>query len=163
MTDTNAQVYAVYLTAAATEAGVARPAGYVTNRVVWDGTSAWTPGSGSAIVADPDGQFPIGGTYTPSTGYALAGASSATAGTALPLTLTPDHDGPATKTTVTLSDGGAGGTFSASTVTFGAGVNTAQGVTYTPKAAGTVTISATNTGGLTNPASLSVTVGAAAT
>lgn len=40
-------------------------------------------------------------------------------------------------------------------------VVTPRTVTYTPKAAGTVSISATNSGGLTNPAGLSVVVSAA--
>ncbi len=95
-----------------------------------------------------------------STSYALTGAATATVGTALTLTITPDNSGPDTATTVTLSDGSAGGTFSSDTVTLAAWDAAAQTVTYTPKAAGAVTISATNTGGLTNPASLSITVAA---
>lgn len=118
---------------------------------------------GFAYALDAAGKYPVGSLYAPSTAYTLAGASVATAGTPLTLTLAPDRDGPGADTVVTLSDGGAGGTFSAPTVTFAGCTNTAQTVTYTPKAAGTVTISATNNGGLANPASLNVTVAAAAT
>ncbi|KAB8122526.1 hypothetical protein D3W54_15220 [Komagataeibacter medellinensis] len=118
--------------------------------------------AGFAYTLDTAGAYPDGSLYrVPSTAYALSGAATATAGTALTLDLTPDNYGPKTETLVTLSDGGAGGTFSSGTVTFGAGIKTPQAVTYTPKAAGTVIISATNNGGLTDPASLSVTVAAA--
>lgn len=98
---------------------------------------------------------------TASTSYTLTGAATATAGTAVTLTITPDNSGPDTATTVTLSDGDAGGTFSPTAVTLAAWDATAQTVTYTPKAAGTVSISATNSGVLTNPAALSVVVSAA--
>ncbi|MBL7233393.1 hypothetical protein [Komagataeibacter oboediens] len=117
---------------------------------------------GFAYALDAAGAYPMGSIYTPSTDYTMTGASTATAGTAITLTLTPDNDGPTGDVTVTLSDGSAGGTFSENTVTFSGCTKTAQTVTYTPKAAGTVTISATNTGGLTNPAGLSITVAAAA-
>lgn len=43
---------------------------------------------------------------------------------------------------VTLSDGGAGGTFSPATVTLGAGVNATQTFTYTPTRSGSLTITA---------------------
>ncbi|BCZ76157.1 hypothetical protein [Komagataeibacter phage phiKX2] len=157
-TSSSIQNYIVYRTAASGSEGV----GYVVNRVLWDGASTFEPGTGLALALDADGAYQVGSTYTPSTEYTLSGASTATAGTPLTLTLTPDNDGPDADTTVTLSDGNAGGTFSAETVTFNGCTNTAQTVTYTPKAAGTVTISATNNGSLTNPASLSVTVSAAA-
>ncbi|GCE81796.1 hypothetical protein [Komagataeibacter oboediens] len=120
-----------------------------------------TAPEGYAYALDADGKYPVGSIYTPSTEYTLSGASTATAGTPLMLILTPNNDGPGTDTTVTLSDGNAGGTFSADTVTFNGCTNTARTVTYTPKAAGTVTISVTNTGALTNPANLSVAVAAA--
>ncbi|MCE2579612.1 hypothetical protein LDL36_14135 [Komagataeibacter sp. FNDCR1] len=157
-TASSIQNHIVYRTVASGDEGV----GYVVNSILWDGASTFDPGSGLALALDADRAYPIGSTYTPSTEYALSGAATATAGTPLTLTLTPDNDGPGADTTVTLSDGNAGGTFSAETVTFNGCTNTAQTVTYTPKAAGTVTISATNNGSLTNPASLSVTVSAAA-
>lgn len=118
---------------------------------------------GFAYALDADGKYPVGRLYVPSDAYTLSGASTGAAGTALTLTLTPNNDGPTGDVTVTLSDGDAGGTFSANTVTFSGCTKAAQTVTYTPKAAGAVTISATNTGGLTNPGVLSVTASAAST
>ncbi|PYD77395.1 hypothetical protein CFR80_17995 [Komagataeibacter oboediens] len=143
-------------------AQVSSPVGTVVGTQQMTSLTGVTAPDGFAYALDAAGKYSAGSIYTPSTEYTLSGASTATAGTALTLTLTPDNDGPGADTTVTLSDGNAGGTFSADTVTFSGCTNTAQTVTYTPKAAGTVTISATNTGGLTNPASLSVTVAAAA-
>lgn len=96
-----------------------------------------------------------------STAYTLTGAATGTAGTAMTLSLAANNSGPATAAEVTLSDGSAGGKFSSPTVTLPAGSTAVQTVAYTPAAAGTVTISGTNTGGLTNPADLSVTVAAA--
>ncbi|NVN09697.1 hypothetical protein [Nguyenibacter vanlangensis] len=52
--------YAVYYTTE-TDGGAA---GYVWNRVMWDGSSTWAPPAGSAAVADPTAQYPIGSTYT---------------------------------------------------------------------------------------------------
>ncbi|MBV1825924.1 hypothetical protein [Komagataeibacter oboediens] len=143
------------------DALISSPVGTVTENNNLSGLTGIVADAGFAYALDADGKFPVGSIYTPSTRYALSGASTATTGTALTLTLTPDNDGPGEPTTVTLSDGNAGGTFSADTVTFDGCTNTARTVTYTPKAAGPVTISATNTGGLTNPAGLNVTVGAA--
>lgn len=55
--------YAVYYTAITGE----HPVGYVWNRVAWSGDSAtWSAPSGSAAVADPDGTYPIGSTYSAS-------------------------------------------------------------------------------------------------
>ncbi|PYD70631.1 hypothetical protein [Komagataeibacter swingsii] len=138
--------------------------GYVVQAFTWLGAPSFPAGTGYAFVADAASAYTPGSTYAAlaaSSAYTLSGPATATSGTAITLTLTPNNNGPGADVTVTLSDGGAGGTFSAGTATFGAGKDTAQSVTYTPKAAGTVTISATNNGGLTNPASLSVTVAAA--
>ncbi|GBQ38901.1 hypothetical protein [Komagataeibacter europaeus] len=158
-TTSTAQVYAVYLTAASG----GNPAGCVVNNVLWDGTASWTPPAGTAAIADPGRRYPIGSGYGTTTDYVLTGPDTAVAAEPVTLSLKPGGSGPQADVTVTLSDGGAGGTFSSGTVTFGADVNTTRTVTYTPKAAGTVTISATNNGSLTNPASLTVTVAAAAT
>lgn len=98
---------------------------------------------------------------TNSTDYTLTGASTGIVGTTLTLTVTPNNSGAEAATTVTLTDGDAGGTFSPASVALPEWDATAQTVTYTPKAAGTVTISATNSGSLTNPASLSVVVSVA--
>lgn len=127
------------------------------------GTTGLTVPDGFAYALDADGKYSVGSLYTSSTEYTLSGASTVDAGTALTLTLTPNNDGPTDDVTVTLSDGDAGGTFSANTVTFSGCTKTSQTVTYTPKGAGTVTISATNNGTLTNPSGLSVTVSASAT
>ncbi|GBQ65790.1 hypothetical protein [Komagataeibacter swingsii] len=138
--------------------------GYVVQAFTWLGAPSFPAGAGYAFVADAANAYTPGNTYATlavSSAYALSGPATAMAGSAVTLALTPNNSGPGADVTVTLSDGGAGGTFSADTVTFGAGKDTAQSVTYTPKAAGPVTISATNSGGLTNPASLSVTVAAA--
>ncbi|WP_146882042.1 hypothetical protein [Acetobacter nitrogenifigens] len=56
------QAYAVYYTSATGEYA----AGYVFDRSMWDGTSAWSPPAGSAAVADPDSKYPIGSTYSAS-------------------------------------------------------------------------------------------------
>lgn len=58
---------------------------------------------------------------------------------------------------VTPSSGGGGGTFTPATVSISAGVPTAT-FTYTPTTTGVKTISATNNGGLSNPANLAYTV-----
>lgn len=52
--------YAVYYSTAA--GGF--PAGYVWNRVLWDGSSAWAPPSGSVAIQDDAAVYPIGSTYT---------------------------------------------------------------------------------------------------
>ncbi|KPH85786.1 hypothetical protein LU298_13505 [Komagataeibacter intermedius] len=140
---------------------ISAPLGTVIATQLLSSLTGVTAPDGFAYALDAEGAYPPGSIYTPATGYTLSGASTGTAGTALTLTLTPDNDGPGAPTTVTLSDGNAGGAFSADTVTFNGCTNTARTVTYTPKAAGTITISATNDGGLSNPTSLNVVVAAA--
>jgi hypothetical protein len=58
---------------------------------------------------------------------------------------------------ITLSDGGAGGTFDDSTPTLTAGQTSAQ-TTYTPASAGTVNIASTNNVGWDDPSAQSLTV-----
>jgi hypothetical protein len=58
---------------------------------------------------------------------------------------------------VTPSDGGAGGTFTPTSVTLTT-LNTTGTFTYTPASVGSKTISVTNDGGLTNPSSIVVVV-----
>lgn len=140
---------------------ISSPLGTVIGTSQLSALTGITVPEGFAYALDAAKAYPVGSIYIPSTDYTLTGATTATAGTALTLTLTPDNDGPGANTTVTLSDGNAGGTFSADTVTFNGCTNTARTVTYTPKAAGTITISATNDGGLSNPASLNVVVATA--
>jgi len=67
-----------------------------------------------------------------------------------------------TTVNITPHDGGAGGSFSVSFVTLSDGTRSAT-FTYTPAAAGTITISVTNSGTLTDPAPLTLTVSAAPT
>lgn len=60
--------------------------------------------------------------------------------------------------TVTPSDGGGGGTFSPTTITLASGTfNPTGNFTYTPASTGSKTISVTNSGTLTNPASQTFT------
>ncbi len=136
--------------------------GFVIAAMQLTASQAIDPPPGFSYLLDADTKCPVGSIYAPSTDYTLTGDTTAIAGTPVTLTLTPGGSGPQADVTVTLSDGGAGGTFSSGTITFGAGSTAAQTVTYTPKAAGTVIISTTNNGGLTDPASLVVTVSAAA-
>lgn len=58
-----AQNYAEYRTAGSGS----EPVGYVVNVIVWDGQAKYSPGAGFALVADPDGKYPIGSTYTAAT------------------------------------------------------------------------------------------------
>lgn len=127
------------------------PAAWVTYLKALMAITAGTDTTSTALPASP----------LDSTAYTLTGATTGTVGTVMTLSLAANNSGPATAAEVTLSDGSAGGKFSPATVTLAAGSASAQTVTYTPAAAGTATISATNTGGLTNPDSLSITVSAA--
>ncbi|MFT9399808.1 hypothetical protein [Acetobacter sp.] len=54
--------YIVYLTQ---PTALAAP-GTVVNIVMWDGVANWSPDTGSAIAADPDGTYSIGSFYSPS-------------------------------------------------------------------------------------------------
>lgn len=91
------------------------------------------------------------------TSYTLSGPSSGAVGTASSVFTVASGGSLASAVTVTPSDGGAGGSFSPTTVTLSAGVGTSGTFTYTPASAGAKTISATNNGGLTNPASVTYT------
>ena len=53
-------VYAVYLTSATITGKV----GTVINRIVWDGSTEWPVPSGTAVISDHDGKYPIGSIYT---------------------------------------------------------------------------------------------------
>ncbi|MFT8897108.1 MAG: hypothetical protein ABF968_09135 [Acetobacter sp.] len=54
------QNYAVYRTSVSGSEAV----GYVVNAIVWDGVTPYSPGDGLAVLADPDGKYLIGSTYT---------------------------------------------------------------------------------------------------
>ena len=60
MTDSSIHTYAVYLTLASGS----RPAGYVWNRILWDGQTSWSPPEGSAALQDDANSYPIGSTYS---------------------------------------------------------------------------------------------------
>ena len=62
-TASKATEYAVYLKAATTT----EKAGTVINRIMWDGSAAWTIPTGVAVISDPDGKYPIGSIYTATT------------------------------------------------------------------------------------------------
>ncbi|WP_221223413.1 glycoside hydrolase family 30 beta sandwich domain-containing protein, partial [Acetobacter oeni] len=169
-----ANTSAITVTPASTLAGVFSPA---TVSIPAGSTAAvtctFTPSaSGTATISttnsgsltDPASvTLTVSAEAVPSTAFTLTGAATGTVGIAQTLTLTPNNNGPTTATIVTLSDGGAGGTFSPATVTFAAGSATAETATYTPSGAATVSISARNNGSLTNPEDLSVVVSAVAT
>lgn len=89
----------------------------------------------------------------PSTGTSGVASSNFTVGTNGAITGT---------VVVTPSDGGAGGTFTPTTVSLTSGSPTGT-FTYTPSSTGAKTISVTNSAGLSNPSSLTYTVTAAAT
>jgi lysophospholipase L1-like esterase len=93
--------------------------------------------------------------YGAATSYSLTGPSSAEVG---------QHSGDFTVTpnanytgTITPSDGGAGGTFTPSSLTFSAS-ESPQTFTYTPASSGTISISTTSSPGLTDPSALSISV-----
>jgi hypothetical protein len=92
--------------------------------------------------------------------YALTGPSSGTvsvASTNFMVALPPGAVVIGT-VTVTPSDGGGGGTFTPTTVGLTTAAPSAT-FTYTPASTGAKTISVTNSGGLTDPANLTYTVG----
>jgi hypothetical protein len=94
------------------------------------------------------------------TDYALDGPRTATVGVVSDqFVVTLGAGTLASPVDITPHDGGAGGTFSVAFVTLSDGTRTAT-FTYTPGAAGTVTISVTNNGGLTNPAPIVLTASA---
>ncbi len=97
------------------------------------------------------------------TDYSLSGPATATVG--IPsdqFVVTLGAGTLGTTVNITPSDGAAPGSFSVSFVTLSDGTRSAT-FTYTPAAAGTVTISVTNSGTLTNPPPLTLMVSAAST
>lgn len=89
------------------------------------------------------------------TAYTLTGPEGGTEGQVSdPFTITIAGD-TIGQTTFTPSDSGGGGSFTPSTVVADAGTNAQGTFTYTPGSAGSKTISVTNDGGLSDPASVS--------
>jgi hypothetical protein len=129
------------------------------------GVASWYKANDSGGSATPEATFQ-NGTYggivaatfgaTPSVGYTLSGPGSVRAGEPASFTLAPsgtDTD------TVTLSDGGHGGTFSPTSLSW-SGTSGAKGFTYANPTPGTYSIAATSAAGGAvsgSPASLLVT------
>lgn len=58
------QPYAIVATVAGTYYGITATVGMVVNRILWDGTSAWAPPTGTEARADLNGTLQIGSTTT---------------------------------------------------------------------------------------------------
>ena len=94
---------------------------------------------------------------TTATSYTLTGSS--TGAVAQPGTYTVSLNGTVASTvTITPSDSSGGGTFNPTSLAFTSGGTSTQTFTYTPASSGTKTLSSTNSGTLTNPASTNVVV-----
>lgn len=99
-------------------------------------------------------------TSSAATAVTMSGPSSGTVGAAS-TNFTVGANGTITgAVVVTPSDGGAGGTFSPTTVSISSGTPTAT-FAYTPASSGAKTISVTNNGGLTNPSNITYTASGA--
>lgn len=90
------------------------------------------------------------------TAYTLSGSSSLAVNTAATYTVTPNAT-PSSSVTVTPQCTLAG-TFSPATVVLAAGSASGATFTFTPSAVGSGSLSTTNSGNLTNPSALSLTV-----
>lgn len=90
--------------------------------------------------------------------FTMKAAATGSVGAAIPITLAANNAGPAADVVVTLSDSGAGGTFSPATATLKADSTVPVQVTYTGVSAAGVTISATNNGSLANPEAIEITL-----
>ena len=115
-------------------------------------------GAGSSPASNTAAATTTGTTVTT---YTLSGPSSGTVNTASSNFTTTVGTGMLSGTvTITPNDGGAGGSFTPSTVSL---TNTERSATftYTPIAAGVFTVSSTNNGSLTNPSGISYTSSAA--
>ncbi|NHN83682.1 hypothetical protein GOB93_03380 [Acetobacter musti] len=131
----------------------------VTPTATGTGTMSFT---NSRSLTDPSAlALTVSAEAVPFSNYTLGlSPASVSAGGRSTVTATPGSGAANTAAiVVTLSDGGAGGSFSPATVTFAAGSTAAVTSTYTaPTTAQTVSISGTNNGSLSNPASASLTV-----
>lgn len=96
----------------------------------------------------------------PATALTFTGPSSGATGAASTNFTVVANGSLASSVTVSLSDGGAGGSFTPSSLTLTSG-STSATFTYTAASAGAKTLSITNNGGLTNPSSLTYTASAA--
>lgn len=133
-------------------------------------TFTFTPssaGSGTISISNNGGltnsgtvAFTASAGASPATALTLTGPSSATVGSASSAFTVAANGTLSSNVTVTPSDGGAGGTFTPSTVTL-TPASTSATFTYTPSSTGTKTITVTNSGSLSNPTSVSVIAAAA--
>lgn len=104
--------------------------------VTFNATGASSGISATAVAIKPYSANATAFTLSgPSTGPVSAASSA--------FTVAPNSGSLAVAETVTLSDGGAGGTFTPATLSFAMGATAGQTFTYTPASAGTVTITAT--------------------
>lgn len=97
---------------------------------------------------------------TPATAITMAGPTVSTinqASSPFTVALSPTGGTTSGNVTVTPADGGAGGTFTPSTVTLATNTQSAT-FTYTGVSATTITISITNDGSLSNPSNISLSV-----
>lgn len=94
--------------------------------------------------------------------YALSGPATGSVGVASSAFTASVSGALTSAVVVTPSDGGAGGTFTPATVTLPASANPTVSFTYTAVQTGAIVIAGTNSGGLTNPSSLTFTASAIA-
>lgn len=91
---------------------------------------------------------------TTATTYSFSGASSGKVNVASgTISLTPTAGNWPSSVTLTLSDGGAGGTLTPSSLSPSAGTSTPVTFTYTPVSTGTKNISSSSGGAMTDPSS----------
>jgi hypothetical protein len=136
----------------------------------------YTPTGGVSDVRDPAGNKMLGFTQaitnsvsapagSPASGVTLAGPTSGTVSTAstdFTVGVTPVGGTITGTVVVTPSDGGAGGTFSPTSVSL-TSASPSGTFTYTPASTGAKTISVSNNGSLSNPTNITYTAAAAAT
>jgi hypothetical protein len=122
--------------------------------------AAGTAGLTTYVTAATNGANPFFNRITtfstavsPATQYSVGGPASGPSGVASANFTLSTNGTTTTDTVVTPSDGGAGGTFSPSTVTLPANASAVSTgtFTYTPSSTGAKTLSFTNSGTLTNP------------
>ena len=119
-----------------------------------DGVSA--PVMGVTDMYESDATTTAGPGAAAATAYTLTGPSSGSSGVASSAFTVAANGSLSANVVITPSDGGNGGTFSPTTVTLTSAA-TSGTFTYTPASTGSKTISTTNNGGLTNPASVTYT------
>lgn len=116
------------------------------------GFMVFTSGSGAGSGGDVAQVDTYADNVVPATAYSIVGSASGLQGLAsTPFTIGSNGQ-ITTPTNVTLSDGGAGGTFTPAVPVLPIGIISLVNFTYQPAIAGNITLSSTNAGGLTDPA-----------